>query len=510
MTILTALFKRVRPLTIIALCFVLVTAGISIVALVTWNYASQGIEKTETLTERVLPELVTLTRIQESSLKLNSLILQSALAKDETAMREQQEAFAALQARIAEQVSDLSARDQKPDSQALMGNLRNAIATYKTSATKLQAELRANDFEKAMQTLDTEISAQQKGLETRLRALSEHYFTLAHQAGLGANTLITRSARFSSTASAALVATTLVLSLLGIAGMLRMTRSLRATSGILSGSASIVLDRSSSLADTSGELAKGSSEQAASIEETCSSLEELSGMTKRNAESAKQAESTAAEARQVTESGADKMKAMEHAMRAIKTSSEEITKILKTIDEIAFQTNILALNAAVEAARAGEAGMGFAVVAEEVRALAQRSALAAKETAVKIEDTVAKSHQGVQIGTEVANNFSAIRERILVLDRLVVEIAAASAEQSQGIGHVTEALSRMDMVTQSNAVNAEETANSANELRSQSNALQEAVTNLQHLVGIDRKAQKNGVPGGKVLTSAAIAPLPQT
>ncbi len=134
---------------------------------------------------------------------------------------------------------------------------------------------------------------------------------------------------------------------------------------------------------SSQSLAEGAGEQAASLEETSSSLEELSSMTKRNAENAQKANDLAKQARNAADLGIADMQAMSAAMAAIKGSSDDIAKIIKTIDEIAFQTNILALNAAVEAARAGEAGMGFAVVADEVRNLAQRSAQAAKETAAK-------------------------------------------------------------------------------------------------------------------------------
>jgi methyl-accepting chemotaxis protein len=177
------------------------------------------------------------------------------------------------------------------------------------------------------------------------------------------------------------------------------------------------------------------------------------------------------------------MRAMQTAMQAITTSSADISKILKTIDEISFQTNILALNAAVEAARAGEAGAGFAVVADEVRALAQRSALAAKETAAKIDDSVAKSQQGAQISTEVAKSFEIIQQQVLQLDQLVGEIATASNEQSQGINQVTIAVSQMDRITQSNAASAEETSAASQDLNAQAGVLSDAVQSLHELVG---------------------------
>ncbi len=246
-------------------------------------------------------------------------------------------------------------------------------------------------------------------------------------------------------------------------------------------------------------LAEGTSEQAASLEETSASLEEMSSMTKRNADGASQAKQSAGEARISADTGSERMVAMQVAMQAITGASGEIAKILKTIDDIAFQTNILALNAAVEAARAGEAGAGFAVVADEVRALAQRSAQAARETAAKIEESVSKSRQGAQISTEVAVSFEKIQKQIQNLDTLVAEIAVASQEQSQGISQVSTAVSQMDKVTQGGASTAEETAAAAEELTAQSLALNDAVDSLRQLVGGQSTAKH-------VQVSAAAAP----
>jgi methyl-accepting chemotaxis protein len=234
---------------------------------------------------------------------------------------------------------------------------------------------------------------------------------------------------------------------------------------------------------SSQSLAEGASEQAASLEETSASLEEMSSMTQRNAENAGQVKALGSQARAAGDVAVGDMQAMGVAMDAIKNSSDDIAKIIKTIDEIAFQTNILALNAAVEAARAGEAGAGFAVVADEVRSLAQRCAQAAKETAAKIDDSVQKSAHGVQISARVAESLQQIVVKARQVDELAAEVATASNEQTQGIAQINTAVTQMDQVTQSNAANAEESASAAEELNAQADFLKEAVSELMQLVG---------------------------
>ena len=244
-----------------------------------------------------------------------------------------------------------------------------------------------------------------------------------------------------------------------------------------------VASAAAQVSSSSQSLAEGASEQAASLEETSSSLEEMASMTKRNSENAQKANDLAKQARSAADQGTADMQTMNAAMEAIKNSSDDIAKIIKTIDEIAFQTNILALNAAVEAARAGEAGMGFAVVADEVRNLAQRSAQAAKETAGKIEGAITKTAQGVGISQQVAGTLNEIATKVRQVDELVSEVAGASREQTQGITQVNIAVGQMDKVTQSNAANAEESAAAAEELNSQAEVMKQSVGELLQLVG---------------------------
>jgi methyl-accepting chemotaxis protein len=182
------------------------------------------------------------------------------------------------------------------------------------------------------------------------------------------------------------------------------------------------------------------------------------------------------------EKGAADMRILTESLNGIQTSAGATAKIIKTINEIAFQTNILALNAAVEAARAGEAGQGFAVVANEVRNLAQRCADAARETGERVEDSLAKTMTGVGIGERVAKNFADIAEKIRRVNGLAAEMAAVSKSQSEGFGQINQTVTQIDSTTQSNAAGAEESAAAAAELNSQAIVLQDAVADLQRLI----------------------------
>lgn len=243
---------------------------------------------------------------------------------------------------------------------------------------------------------------------------------------------------------------------------------------------------------SSQSMAEGSSEQAASLQETSSSSEEVNCMAQKNDENARLAVRMVVSSEQRF---AEAHVALQHtvsAMNEINGQSSRISKIIKTIDEIAFQTNILALNAAVEAARAGEAGMGFAVVADEVRNLAQRSAQAARDTAELIEGSIAKSNDGKIRVDEVVVAIRAITEEAQNVKALVEEVSHGGEQEATGFAQIATALSQMSQVTQKNAADAEETAAAAEELNALSESLKAISGNLAALVGTDESHARHG------------------
>lgn len=244
-----------------------------------------------------------------------------------------------------------------------------------------------------------------------------------------------------------------------------------------------VASASTQVSAASQSLAAGAFEQAASLEETSATLEQVSSMTLHNAENARQAAGKTQEGNVIVGQANESMNELTVSMGELYRSSSETQKVVKTIDEIAFQTNLLALNAAVEAARAGEAGAGFAVVAEEVRSLALRSAEAAKVTAELIEGTVKKVQAGSQLVEKTNVSFQQVATTTAKVGGLVGGIAAASREQAEGVKQVNIAVNEIDKVIQQNAVNAEESASASKQLNAQAGQMQSMVEELVALIG---------------------------
>jgi methyl-accepting chemotaxis protein len=253
-----------------------------------------------------------------------------------------------------------------------------------------------------------------------------------------------------------------------------------------------------SISAASEKLATGAQSQAAALEQTSASVEETAAMARRTADDAATTQEAATATRQAAQTAVGAMGEMSAHMQGIKTASANVTKILKTIDEIAFQTNILALNAAVEAARAGEAGAGFAVVADEVRTLAQRCAGAARETAGLVEQVTVQVNQGATISDQIGTHLQNILTKVEHEDALVRQIVHAAKEQGVGLAQINATVATIDKVTQHNAAMSEETAAASEELRGHAHRLEAEVAALLTLL--------HGRSAGSAAEAEAVAP----
>ena len=281
----------------------------------------------------------------------------------------------------------------------------------------------------------------------------------------------------------------------GVVGLVAVAAGLRAMIARLRRLGEEILESASQLSESSGRLVSGSrslahgaSEQAASLEQSSSSAMEITAITRKNSENTRAVAGLMSRTSQLVDGANHNLEEMVRSMQEIDNSSDKISRIIKVIDEIAFQTNILALNAAVEAARAGEAGMGFAVVAEEVRNLAQRSAQAARDTAALIEDSIAKSQEGGHKLQQVAGSISEITGSAAEVKTLVDEVEVGSQEQARGIEQIASAVAQMEQVTQRSAAGADQNASETEHLAAQAQSLYAKVERLRRLLG------ENGTP----------------
>lgn len=276
----------------------------------------------------------------------------------------------------------------------------------------------------------------------------------------------------------------------------QMRSVMRSTVDELNQNARLVAANAGQVSASSQSVSHAASEQAASLEETSASSEQIHSMTRRNAENAAQATRKAQESAETIAEANAALEQMVNSMNEITSSSNKISKIIKVIDDIAFQTNILALNAAVEAARAGEAGMGFAVVADEVRNLAQRSAQAARDTTQLIEESIHRASEGKAKLDEVAKSIAILTDSSLEAKRLVEEVHAGSQEQARGIAQISRAVLQMEQLTQQLAATAEQSAAAGQDLSAQAHTVDEVVTSLRQLVGYDADLNHRAAPVG--------------
>jgi methyl-accepting chemotaxis protein len=464
----------------ITLGFALIITLVAGLAITSFIMLRQARLEANILVQDALPAAIAMSEVHHRSDQIQLDVLRTMLAKNPEERKKWEDDVAAKSAEIQKFIDDYEKNIHLGEDRDRFQEMAAARANYKSARDSLFALCDAGKSDEAIAYNISNFRPSYIAYTAIVDKMANWNIENAKKSGDRSDQAVQRADFITTLLSLAVI----------VAGIVFATFLVQSLKRVLTRMA-LVLDESSNqsvaaaglVSSSSQGLAEGASEQASSLEETSSSLEEMAAMTKRNAENARQANDIAKQAREAANKGVSDMQTMSAAMEAIKVSSDDIAKIIKTIDEIAFQTNILALNAAVEAARAGEAGMGFAVVADEVRTLAQRCAQAAKETAGKIEGAIAKTGQGVEINGKVAAVLNDIVTKVRQVDELVTEVAGASREQTDGITQINSAVGQMDKVTQSNAASAEETAAAAEELNGQAEIMKQSVGELLALVG---------------------------
>ncbi len=387
--------------------------------------------------------------------------------------------FRARAATLQQALGELYKIPATTDAASLLGTLDRQSTQLLQAHEELQQAM-------ASQQMDAALAIFAQKVQPRLEEIGRQASSLVDQQNLDPGTASQEAAIKSARSTWITIGLTLLA--LAVGGtvfwiVMKANHALRGLSANLAQSAERVTNAASQVSSSSQSLARGASEQAASLEETSASTEEIASITRKNADHAlevaslmQQSEKGAAEVNQTLGRMVDKMK-------EIDGSSQKIARIIKVIDEIAFQTNILALNAAVEAARAGEAGLGFAVVADEVRNLAQRCAQAAKDTATLIEESIETSRDGNARLDRMAAAVRAMTENFLQAKALVDEVSTGSQEQARGMDQIAHAVVQMEQVTQKTAASAEESASAGTELNGHAGGMRTLVAEMREMVG---------------------------
>jgi methyl-accepting chemotaxis protein len=388
---------------------------------------------------------------------------------------------------LDERIKDLRLLLTRPEAMRALNELEQGVATYDHLITQYLQLGKDAKFHEAQTLQNEKITPLTAATDENVAVLVRIQREILAEAKKTAD-LTTATSRWTV---GVVLGIELAIGLVVVFVLRSINTTLRRAVSELSEGAGQVASAAGQISSSSQSLAQGASEQAASLEETSASSEEINSMARKNAENAQAANGLVTQSQQKFTETNHSLETMVVAMGDIKASSDKVAKIIKVIDEIAFQTNILALNAAVEAARAGEAGMGFAVVADEVRNLAQRCAQAAKDTAALIEESIVKSNDGKTKVDQVAVAIRAITEESAKVKTLVDEVSLGSQEQTRGIEQIAKALTQMEQVTQQSAANAEESAAAAEELTAQASTLLDVVGALNAMVGGAETAERS-------------------
>jgi methyl-accepting chemotaxis protein/methyl-accepting chemotaxis protein-1 (serine sensor receptor) len=399
---------------------------------------------------------------------------------DSARMAEAERQMAEVKARLDTDLKNYGMFITQADDQANLDRLRQQIASYMAAWETVLPLSRQSKNVEAYKKYMADVDPAFRALEATLDEMAKWNDDGLDKAASSAKATSNSAGYWTWSL---LIGATILAALLAWFMIRGINEALRQTIRDLAEGAAQLASAAGQISSTSQSLAQGASQQAASLEETSAASEEINSMSRQNAENSQAAVGLVGQSQQKFAETNHALELMIAAMGDIKASSDKVAKIIKVIDEIAFQTNILALNAAVEAARAGEAGMSFAVVAGEVRSLAQRCAQAAKDTAVLIEESITKSNDGKVKVDEVASAITSITAQSGEVKRLVDEVSAASQEQMRGVGEVAKSLKRMETATQESAASSEESAAAAEQLTAQSSSLKEVVATLEAMVG---------------------------
>jgi methyl-accepting chemotaxis protein len=412
-------------------------------------------------------------RLQERGALLFSHVKATAQVSAST------EAFDKAMAGALQSVRELRSLSTTEAGLQSLNEIETGIQGYKTHQLEVRALLASGKVNEATAWDKQQLVSAGGGIMAAIAGFDERQRGIMERASQEAT-------RLRKTASIAFVAGLLAcipISLLIGFVLLRATRELQATAAAMDDAASHLSSAAGEISSSNQSLAQSASEQAASLEQTSASSQEINAMARTNDESSTAAAQLVCGSEQKFLETNQLLENMVEAMAEINASGEKISKIIKVIDEIAFQTNILALNAAVEAARAGEAGMGFAVVADEVRNLAQRCAQAAKDTSGLIQESIAKSRDGKAKVGQVAAAIRDVTGESAKVKALIEEVSRGSQEQTHGTEQIAKAISQMQQTTQVTAAGAEESAASARELTGQSATLKGLADQLTSMVG---------------------------